>query len=51
MKSSTLLGFSLFIGGVLGDLPAIESKGSKLFYSNNGTQLCVTQSNTAASAY
>lgn len=41
-KSSSLFaGLSLVVRGVLGDLPVIESKGSKLFYSNNGTQLCV----------
>ncbi|RJE26705.1 1,3-beta-glucanosyltransferase [Aspergillus sclerotialis] len=42
MKWSTLFtGLSLFVGGVFGDLPVIESKGSKLFYSSNGAQFYI----------
>lgn len=40
--SSLFVGLALFVGAALGELPAIEAKGSKLFFSNNGTQLCVT---------
>lgn len=39
--SNLLLGLSLLAGHALADLPPIVSKGSKLFYSNNGTELCV----------
>ncbi|KAI9926703.1 hypothetical protein ASPWEDRAFT_55169 [Aspergillus wentii DTO 134E9] len=39
--SLTLAGASMLLGRALADLPAIETKGSKFFYSNNGTEFFI----------
>ncbi|OQE17324.1 hypothetical protein PENSTE_c021G02691 [Penicillium steckii] len=41
MRFSTAVGFSLLAGSVAAKIPAIEIKGSKFFYSNNGTEFFV----------
>lgn len=41
MRPSNVLGLALLAGSALADLPPIEAKGSRMFYSNNGTQLYV----------
>ncbi|EYE93940.1 glycoside hydrolase family 72 protein [Aspergillus ruber CBS 135680] len=39
--SLALAGGSLLLGRALADLPTIETKGSKFFYSNNGTEFFI----------
>ncbi|KAI9037328.1 glycoside hydrolase family 72 protein [Aspergillus affinis] len=41
MKFSTALAGASLMGSALAKLPAIESKGNKLFYSNNGTEFFI----------
>ncbi|KAE8421172.1 Glucanosyltransferase-domain-containing protein [Aspergillus pseudocaelatus] len=41
MKFSTLIGVSLMSGSALASTPHIEIKGSKFFYSNNGTEFYI----------
>lgn len=39
MKLSLALAGASLLGRALAELPPIETKGSKFFYSNNGTEL------------
>ncbi|KAB8268981.1 Glucanosyltransferase-domain-containing protein [Aspergillus minisclerotigenes] len=41
MKAAFALAGASLVGSVLATLPAIESKGNKLFYSNNGTEFFI----------
>ncbi|KAE8332151.1 Glucanosyltransferase-domain-containing protein [Aspergillus sergii] len=41
MRFSTLAGVSLMSGSALASIPHIEIKGSKFFYSNNGTEFYI----------
>lgn len=41
MRLSTVAGAALLAGSALADVPTIEIKGAKFFYSNNGTQFYI----------